>query len=99
MILRCTAVELEAFQTANIQRSQVSRAVVPHAQTTTTASRQDEKYMPSDLEKKLNTMADLLQSLVSEKAQQTTNQSRKVLNVWRIRTLAERLSGDRRCVS
>ena len=60
-----TAVELEAFQTANIQRSQANRAVVPHAQTAAAASPEDEKYMPGHLEKKLDTMAKLLQSLVS----------------------------------
>ena len=40
-----TAVELEAFQTANIQRSQANTAVVPHAQTAAAASPVDEKYV------------------------------------------------------
>ena len=60
-----TAVELEAFQTANIQRSQANRVVVPHAQTAAAASPEDKKYVPGHLEKKLDTMAKLLQSLVS----------------------------------
>ena len=49
-----TAVELEAFQTTNIQCSQATRAVVPHAQTAVAASPGDD--MPGHLEKKLDTM-------------------------------------------
>ena len=63
-----TAVELEAFQLANLQRGQVTRAVVAAPQDSTTArpvSENAAKPAQSPLDQKLDTMAELLQSLVA----------------------------------